>query len=396
MPAGSPASLRRLLRTLHGPALLALTASASTLACPVAPDSEATSQSLIMRMQEARIELSASGPVDVYPVRVGGVEHAAIFAPAPSRIRFRALAIPQDAVLTFGAGLIDKRAWRQGKTDRASFEVRVEPMSGRPRTLWSRELRPEDGSSSQWLAVELDLSAYSGQHVDLVFETRRQGNSGGRAAWSSPVLRGTRDRSLKVATPILAWRVERDLLGDAAPPIGLGTLAYAGRGNAEEGAAAHSQRVKQAELAAGTPRDPTSPLLHFRIEVPPDGALELAGEVVIGPDSVDAPLGPATFRVMLDGRPLAVRTIGTERKIVARGKENQSAQAYEGLSFLELIPLGNYAGQTLDLSLEIDNSETDDIAWWTRLLLVSSKSVVRRRAGEGPNVLVVMINLWSL
>ncbi len=55
--------------------------------CRTAPSE--VSLSLLLRMPEASIELSPNGPVTLYPVSVGGDERAAIFAPAPSRLRFR-------------------------------------------------------------------------------------------------------------------------------------------------------------------------------------------------------------------------------------------------------------------------------------------------------------------
>ena len=64
-------------------------------------------QSLLFRFPEAEVEASPDGPVEIHPVKVGGEERPSLYAPAPSRVRFRSVAIPRGAHLVFGIGLID-------------------------------------------------------------------------------------------------------------------------------------------------------------------------------------------------------------------------------------------------------------------------------------------------
>ena len=348
------------------------------------------SQALLLRVNEALIELSPNGPVTLYPVSVGGDERAAIFAPAPSRIRFRDVVVPDQANLSFGVGLIDSSDWRDGKADGALFALEVAESPGQAKTIWSQRLAPADGNAGSWTEAEVDLSEYAGRSVDLLFKTSQLEGKVGRAAWSSPVLWGLRSSTPTVRGPIPRWHVELDLMEGFAPPISMNTFSFFRPGRILQ---AHAGRIMVSQTKNEPPQDPSSDRLDFRFRVPERGALELGGEVLVGPESSDSTLGPVTFIVEIEGKPVLRREFGTPGHMVSwGGVEDLDISRYNGLSFVQTVPLDEHAGKTVDVTLRLDATRSDDVYWWTGLLLKRSELIERRGADRGPNVLVMLVD----
>ncbi len=348
------------------------------------------SLSLLLRVPTASIELSPNGPVTLYPVSVGGDERAAIFAPAPSRIRFSDVIVPTAASLSFGVGLIDSSDRPDDKQDGALFELDIAESPGQVETIWSHRLSPKDGNEGSWAEAEVDLSGYAGRSVDLVFKTGEVEGHAGRAAWSSPVIRGIGPYSASARGPVPRRHVDLDLMEGFAPPISMNTFSFFRPGQILHD---HARRIMTSQTKNEPPRDPASDRLDFRFRVPQAGALELGGEVLVGPESADATLGPVTFIVEIEGEPVMRREFGTPGHMVySGGVEDLDISRYNGLNFVELIPLDEHAGKTVNVTLRLDGTRSDDVYWWTGLLLKRSELIERRRADRGPNVLVMLVD----
>ena len=356
--------------------------------CRTAPSE--VSLSLLLRIPEASIELSPNGPVTLYPVSVGGDERAAIFAPAPSRLRFRDVIVPDAGNLSFGVGLIDSSDRQVGKKDGALFELDLVESPGQAVTIWSQRLRPEDGNEGSWTEAEIDLSEYAGRSVDLLFKTSELEGKAGRAAWSSPVIRGVGPYTALERGPIHRRHVELDLMEGFAPPISMNTFSFFRRGRILND---HARRIMVSQTKNEPPQNPASDRLDFRFRVPERGALELGGEVLVGPESSDSTLGPVTFIVEIEGEPVMRREFGTPGHMVSwGGVEDLDISRYNGLSFVETVPLDEHAGKTVDVTLRLDATRSDDVYWWTGLLLKRSELIERRGADRGPNVLVMLVD----
>ena len=354
-------------------------------------------QSLLFRFPEAEVEASPDGPVGIHPVKVGGEERPSLYAPAPSRVRFRSVAIPRGAHLVFGIGLIDSTIERE--TDGTLFRVAVAESSGAAEPIWSRAL-PFDGEkkNKRWRDVDIDLSRFAGREVDLLLETRRIGDhANGWGAWSMPVIRSGPSDSEDAwvpAGPITVLEVERDLLGKTAPPIGLGTFTFVGRGDSAQILQDHIRSLEGHGVSSESVTDPSSGLLSFRIEVPEGGVLELAGEVLKAPDSHGGRLGPVDFSASIEGRELYRRTLATGGTLISFAAA-LPVFTFSGISFTQSLSLDEYAGRVVDLTLRIEDrggreSISESIAWWTGALLMRSRPVPRRTSGK--NVLLVLVD----
>ena len=300
------------------------------------------------------------------------------------------MAVPEEATLSFGVGLIDSSDWRAGKKDGALFALDLVDSSGQETTIWSHRLAPEDGNAGTWTEAEVDLSEYSERAIDLLFKTDQLEGKAGRAAWSSPVLRGRRPSTAAVRGPISAWRVELDLMEGFAPPISMNTFSFFRPGHILQD---HARRIMVSQIKNEAPQDPSSDQLDFRFRVPERGAFELGGEVLVGPKSSDSILGPVTFSVEIEGEVVLRRELGTPGHMVSwGGLEDLDVSQYNGLSFVELVRLDKHAGKTVDLTLRLEATRSDDVSWWTGLLVKRSELIERRTADQGPNVLVMLVD----
>jgi hypothetical protein len=115
------------------------------------------------------------GAYSVGDVTLAGETKQAIFAPPNGRITFH-LKVPDDGWLKVSLGL-KPEAWTvegngvyflAGVSDGKSFEP-----------LFNQTLNPfANASERRWVPVTVDLSAYAGEQVDLIFNTRASGPDG--------------------------------------------------------------------------------------------------------------------------------------------------------------------------------------------------------------------------
>jgi tetratricopeptide (TPR) repeat protein len=128
---------------------------------------------------------------------ISDVTRRVIFAHPTSRIAYT-LDLRQESILAFELG-VDPQSWAKAG-DGVTFTVTVRPDAGASgvypaeRILVSKYIDPKQNQADRrWHAFALDLAAYSGQKVTIVFETD-VGPAGDQrydwAGWGSPRLLG--------------------------------------------------------------------------------------------------------------------------------------------------------------------------------------------------------------
>jgi hypothetical protein len=110
-----------------------------------------------------------STPFEVMDVELDGQTRRAIYAPPPTRITYK-VKVPDDAWLRVAVGM-KPESWNQ-PGDGALFFVGV---SDGPNweVLFSQHVNPfNNPGDRKWIPVWVDLSAYAGEQIDLIFNTR--------------------------------------------------------------------------------------------------------------------------------------------------------------------------------------------------------------------------------
>lgn len=318
------------------------------LGCNSDPEYRAgRSISLIGLFDRARVEAAPREPAQLAQVTYGGAERVAIMAHAPSTIRFPAVHIAPDARLSFGIGLEDRRI--QAYSDGVGYSVRIRGDDGTEQEVWTGAIDTEDLERRRWLDVEVDLGRWAGRTVDIVLETTpHQSQTGDWAAWSNPVIRSGGGPADAALPPVVRHRVVRDLLVDSAPLE-----------PSEPGGAACLRRV--------------------RFVVPQRASLDIAAQILRDSQGPPGPLGPIRLELTVDGQPLVQRDWVTHGDSI--------------ITFSETVSLEPFAGQTVDLGVELcDRGLGNTLTWSTRLWLTSAETRPRQRVGDGPNLLFVVVD----
>lgn len=101
---------------------------------------------------------------------IGGDTKKAIYVTPPMRLTFQKVLIPDDGWLRVAFG-IRETAWEQS-TDGVLFNVIV--SDGRKAdVLVEQHIDPlHNPNDRRWISINLDLSPYAGQEVDIIFNTR--------------------------------------------------------------------------------------------------------------------------------------------------------------------------------------------------------------------------------
>ncbi|HXY38906.1 MAG TPA: sulfatase-like hydrolase/transferase, partial [Vicinamibacteria bacterium] len=255
---------------------------------------------------------------------------------------------------------------------RTTFSVAV--VSGRAAVpLWWRtvagDARSLRASRRGWIDATVDLSAYVGRTVDLVLSAafaEREGLC--LPAWSRPVVRSVGTEMGADSRPLVSRRLVQDLLGDAAPPIDLGSfVAY--------------HRLLQAPVVAALGTGPPRPGQNGPLEVACDAAahaeLELSGEVLRGPRTRDRAGAPVVFEARLDGAPAVTEPVDPLAAPV---------------TFTRSVALAGRAGQRCRLDLGTRGAGEGTVAWWTSAGVWARAPVTRQLAREGRNLLLVVVD----
>lgn len=106
----------------------------------------------------------------VAPQTIAGATKPAIFTHASSRLIFPEVTIPDNG--RFRAFLaVNESAWTQDASDGVLFRFGVDD-AGRYEELLNQHVDPRHNANDRgWLPVDIDLSAYAGQKVKLIFNT---------------------------------------------------------------------------------------------------------------------------------------------------------------------------------------------------------------------------------
>lgn len=106
----------------------------------------------------------------VAPQTIAGTTKPAIFTHASSRLIFPEVTIPDNG--RFRASLaVNETAWTQDASDGVLFRFGVDD-NGRYEELLNQHVDPRHNANDRgWVPVDIDLSAYAGQKVKLIFNT---------------------------------------------------------------------------------------------------------------------------------------------------------------------------------------------------------------------------------
>ena len=128
----------------------------------------AASVNLIDRFDTA-IKAPASGTFEIVDADLNGESRRAIFAPPDTRLTYK-VQVPDDAWLKVAVGL-KPEAWQQ-EGDGVLFFVGVSDGS-QFEELFNQHVNPfGNPGDRKWIPVWVDLSAYAGEEIELIFNTR--------------------------------------------------------------------------------------------------------------------------------------------------------------------------------------------------------------------------------
>jgi hypothetical protein len=122
------------------------------------------------RAAEKRTPLDPGAAFSIDPQTIKGETKRSIYAHPPSRITFHDVAVPAHARLEVFLA-IKEEAWPKG-TDGVYFRVGVSDDAGY-KDLIQRHVDPYRVEADRgWIPIALDLSAYGGKTVDVIFNTQ--------------------------------------------------------------------------------------------------------------------------------------------------------------------------------------------------------------------------------
>jgi hypothetical protein len=130
----------------------------------------------------------------VAPQTIGGETKASVFTHASSRLIFSDVTIPDNGRLRAFVA-ISESAWTQDASDGVLFRFGVD--DGHYQEMLNQHVDPRHNANDRgWLPVDIDLSAYAGQKVKLIFNTNTSLPAPGRpdngaydqAIWGEPAI----------------------------------------------------------------------------------------------------------------------------------------------------------------------------------------------------------------
>ena len=131
----------------------------------VAIDLVDKAQTAEFRPAEKKAEMFKIGPQTI-----GGETKPAVFMHAASRLIFTNATIPDGGRLRVFLA-VHENAWTQDGSDGVLFRFGIDD-DGRYEELLNQHVDPRHNANDRgWLPVDVDLSAYAGQTVKLIFNT---------------------------------------------------------------------------------------------------------------------------------------------------------------------------------------------------------------------------------
>jgi hypothetical protein len=127
---------------------------------------------LLAKVATARKQSPVTAPDQwqILDETMGGETKKAVYVTPPVRLTFEKVLIPDDGWLRLSFG-IREGAWEQC-TDGVLFNVIV--SDGRKADVLVEQLLDplHNPNDRRWIPINLDLSPYAGQEVDIIFNTR--------------------------------------------------------------------------------------------------------------------------------------------------------------------------------------------------------------------------------
>lgn len=153
-------------------ALVAILALVAVAIFFVRSNREPVALDFLTKIDSARKQSPVTAPDQwqVLDETIGGDTKKAIYVTPPVRLTFEKVLVPDDGWLRVAFG-IRETAWDQS-TDGVLFNVIV--SDGRKAdVLVEQHLDPlHNPNDRRWIPINLDLSPYAGQEVDIIFNTR--------------------------------------------------------------------------------------------------------------------------------------------------------------------------------------------------------------------------------
>lgn len=119
---------------------------------------------------EAATKQPAAGTFEVAEIELNGEKRRAIVPPAASRITYK-VQVPDDAWLRVAVGT-KAESWTQ-EGNGSYFFVGVSDGRSPFDMLFSQHVNPfANAGDRKWIPVWVDLSAYAGEEIELIFNTR--------------------------------------------------------------------------------------------------------------------------------------------------------------------------------------------------------------------------------
>lgn len=168
-PIASRRRSARLKRTWLIVAVLAVAGVAGYLFLAPAVDDGSIDLVEAFRGAEKRTPIDPAAAFSMDPQTITGETKPSIYAHPPSRIIFHDIEVPPRARLELFLA-IKEEVWTKG-TDGVYFRVGVS-QGGTYTDLLKRHVDPYQVAADRaWIPVSIDLGAYAGQTVDVIFNT---------------------------------------------------------------------------------------------------------------------------------------------------------------------------------------------------------------------------------
>jgi hypothetical protein len=132
------------------------------------PGGGGTAIDLVGEFPNATIKKPNAEAFSIIDASIAGVSHHAIFTSEPSRIAWQ-VTVPDNAWLKLSLGLKEQAWTMQG--DGVLFQIGVSNHKTYEELLRLNVNPFGEPADRQWKDLTLDLSPYSGQNVDLIFNT---------------------------------------------------------------------------------------------------------------------------------------------------------------------------------------------------------------------------------
>lgn len=121
-----------------------------------------------------------------------------LFQHPTTRIVYNDIEILRSSTLNFGIG-IDPQVWSADRGDGVDFEILVQDTSSHQMRVFEQYIDPKNNSTDRhWFDVQVDLSQFAGQTVDVHFITNpgpANNSDYDWAVWSNPVLVAAPERT---------------------------------------------------------------------------------------------------------------------------------------------------------------------------------------------------------